>query len=115
MNTKDTAFIAQKIRSQYVEKEEGELEALRALDKKVKRPASIFGYIFGSVGALTLGTGMCLAMEIIGDAMIPGIVVGLVGIAMVSITYKLYSKILEKRRKKYAKEILSITDKLVKE
>ena len=103
----------EKIRSRYEKKEMGKLDELKALDKRVKRPAETFAYIFGGVGALTLGTGMCLAMKVIGNMMIPGIVIGLMGIAMVSATYSLYKKILESRRSKYSKQIFALTDELL--
>ena len=103
----------QKIRASYTEKETTKLDELKALDKKVKRPAQIFAYVYGSVSSLVLGTGMCLAMKVIGNMMIPGIVVGLIGIAMVSATYSLYKKILESRRSKYSKQIFALADELL--
>lgn len=65
MNQNDKNFIAQKIRTQYTKKQSTELDALKALDKKVKRPANVFTYIFGIIGSLVMGTGMCLAMDVI--------------------------------------------------
>ena len=44
MDRNDQRFIAQKIRTQYMEKESTELDALRSLDAKVKRPANVFAY-----------------------------------------------------------------------
>lgn len=110
----DTEFPVEKIRSQYTEQEHAALDDLRALDKKVKRPADIFAYVFGTVGALTLGTGMSLAMGVIGSSMPLGIGVGLVGILLVSVNYALYKGILGKRRKKYAKEIIALSDNIMK-
>lgn len=42
MNNNDQQFIAQKIRTQYMEKESTELDELKLMDAKVKRPANIF-------------------------------------------------------------------------
>lgn len=103
----------EKIRNQYTEREVTKLDELKALDRKVKRPAGVFAYVFGTIGALVLGTGMCLAMKIIGDLMALGIVVGLAGIAMVSSTYAIYKAILKSRRKKYSSQILEISDDLL--
>ena len=114
MNKNDQEMMVRQIRTQYVEKAHTELDALRALDAKVKRPASIFAYAFGTVGALVLGTGMCLAMEVIGDAVLPGIVIGCAGIAMVSCTYALYKKLLAKRRAKYRDEVNALSEKILK-
>lgn len=86
------------------------VEELKELDKKVKTPALVFAYIFGVLGTLILGTGMCLAMDVFALASTPlfivGIVVGVVGITMVSINYAIYSKILSKRKAKYADQII---------
>lgn len=104
----------EKIRSQYTEKEITNVEKLKQLDKKVKLPVKVFAYVFGSVSSLVLGTGMCLAMKIIGDGvafLMPlGIVIGLLGILLVSINYPIYKKILKGRKEKYAKQIIEISD-----
>ena len=113
MNKNDQNYIAQKIRTQYMEKESTELDELKALDAQVKRPAVVFAYIFGIVGALILGTGMCLAMEVIGSSMVLGIIIGVVGILLVSINYPIYKAILDSRRAKYADRIIALSDKLM--
>ena len=113
MNKKYEQLAAQEIRAQYMEKGISDLDTLRVLDAKVKRPANVFAYVFGTVGSLVLGTGMCLAMKIIGDAMIPGILIGCVGIAMVSCTYALYKKLLAKRRAKYKDQVNALSEKIL--
>lgn len=65
MNKNDQEFLVQKIRTQYTEKEHTQLDSLKALDKKVKKPANIFAYTFGTIGALVMGSGMSLAMNVI--------------------------------------------------
>ena len=90
---KDQEFIAQKIRAEYTQKEDTALDELKALDARVKRPANVFGYVYGSIGSIIMGSGMSLVMTDIGamlvlhDAMPLGIAVGLVGIVMVLSTY----------------------------
>ena len=119
MNKNNQQFMAQKIRTQYMEKEASELDALRELDAKVKRPANVFAYIFGSISAIIMGAGMSLVMTDIGatiglsSPMIPGIVVGILGMAMALINYPMYKTILSKRKKKYASEILALSDKIM--
>lgn len=105
----------QKIREQYTEKKATKFDELRELDAKVKRPAEIFAYTFGSIGALVLGTGMCLAMKVIGNMMPLGIAIGVLGIGMVSITYSLYKGLLKARKKKYSKQIFELSDSLLGE
>ena len=107
----------ERIRENYTERKATKLDELKALNKKVERPAEIFACVFGAAGSLVLGTGMCLAMKIIGTglsfAMPLGIVVGCVGIAMVSVNYFIYKKMLASRKKKYAKEVLALTDEIL--
>lgn len=121
MNRNDQQFIAQKIRTQYMEKQSTELDTLKKLDSKVKNPASIFSYIFGSVSAIIMGCGMSLVMTDIsemigmsGDPMLPGIVIGIIGMFMALINYPIYKSILKSRKKKYAKEILALSEKIMK-
>ena len=58
---------AESIAKQYAPKSASKLTALKKLDAKAKRPASIFAYSFGIVSALLFGVGMCLAKEIAGE------------------------------------------------
>ena len=117
---KDQEFIVQKIRTQYTEKQHTELDALKALDAKVKKPANVFAYTYGSVSAIVMGAGMSLVMTDIGTqigmsaTMVPGIVVGIVGLAMSCTTYPIYKKILDSRKKKYAKQILTLSENLMR-
>ncbi len=119
MNRNDQQFMAQKIRTQYMEKQSTELDELRQLDKKVKRPANVFAYVFGSISALVMGCGMSLVMtdiaETIGMAepMLPGIVIGVVGLLLAIINYPIYKGILGSRKKKYAGKILELSDKII--
>lgn len=119
MNKNDKNFIAQRIRTQYMEKDVTELDELRELDAQVKRPANIFGYIFGSVSAVIMGCGMSLVMTDLGtslgieNAMIPGVVIGVVGLAMALINYPVYKKILDSRKEQYADEILALSEKII--
>lgn len=119
MNNHDQEFLVQKIRTQYTEKQYSELDALKALDTKVKKPANVFGYTFGSISAVIMGAGMSLVMTDIGamiglaSAMIPGIVIGVVGLGMALSTYPIYKKILSSRKKKYAPEILELSERIM--
>lgn len=109
--------IIEKIQNSYVQREPSKIERLQQLNSRVERPAKIFSYTFGSISALVLGTGMSLAMKVIGAglslAMPLGIGIGLVGLIGVSVNYSLYKNILKGRKKKYAKQVLSLTDELL--
>ena len=119
MNRNDQQFMAQKIRTQYMEKTPSELDTLRELDTKVKRPANVVAYTFGSISAVIMGAGMSLVMTDIGavigitSAFVPGILVGVVGLGMALLTYPIYKSILNSRKKKYGAEILALSDKIM--
>ena len=121
MNNNEKEFLVQKIRTKYTEKEHTQLDELKELDAKVKKPANIFAYIFGSIGAIIMGSGMSLVMTDLGsmigvnEAMVPGIVIGVVGMIMAIINYPMYKKILGSRRQKYAEQIIELSDKLMNE
>lgn len=119
MNRNDQEYLVQKIRTQYTEKEHTGLDDLRELDTKVKRPANVFAYVFGSISAIIMGSGMSLVMTDIGsmlgmnDTMIPGIIIGVVGMFMAIINYPIYNGILNSRKKKYADRIIKLSDKIL--
>ena len=117
---KDTEFMVEKIRSQYTEQAHTELDELKALDAKVKKPAYGFGYTYGSIGAVIMGAGMSLVMTGIGkvigltSALVPGIIVGLAGLVLVALAYPVYNRTQKKARERIAPQILKLTDELLK-
>ena len=119
MNQKEKEFMVQKIRTQYTERENTQLDALKALDKKVKKTANVFAVVFGSISAVVMGSGMSLVMTDIGSIigiespMFPGIIIGVVGLVMALLTYPMYKKILNSRKKKYANEIIKLSDNIM--
>ena len=119
MNNHDQEFLVQKIRTQYTQKQHTELDELKALDAKVKKPANVFGYTWGSISAIIMGAGMSLVMTDVGaviglaDAMIPGIIVGILGMGMALLTYPMYKGILNARKKKFAPKILALSEQLM--
>ena len=118
MNNNDKS-LAESIRRAYLPKETTSLDELRALDAKVKRPASILAYVLGSIAAVIMGTGMSLVMTDLpktlgmGDGLVPGILIGIVGLALALVNYPLYRSILTHRKKIYAKSILALSDSIL--
>ena len=120
MNKNDQQFIVQKIRTQYMEKESTEIDDLRELDAQVKRPANIFAYVFGSIGAVIMGAGMSLVMTDIADIVgiggnptVLGIIIGIFGMILTLANYPIYKKILAGRKKKYGAKILELSEKIM--
>lgn len=108
------------IKKDYLPQEKSELDELKKLDARVKKPANVFAYTFGVVSAIIMGAGMSLVMTDIGaiigltNAMVPGIVIGVIGMGMALCTYPIYKGILNNRKKKYAGEILELSEKILK-
>lgn len=109
MNT--DKIIAESIAKDYAPKESSKIVALKKLDNKAKLPATIFTYSFGIVSALVFGTGMCLAMQVIGSGLagvVLGVVVGIIGLVGCGLNYPIYKRMLEKGKAKYAYEIVEL-------
>ncbi|MBE6556901.1 MAG: dihydropteridine reductase [Ruminococcaceae bacterium] len=119
MNRNDQHFMAEKIRTQYMPKQTSELDELRRLDAKVKRPANVFAYVFGIISAIIMGAGMSLVMTDIGDylsfgdPMVIGIVIGVAGLALALINYPIYKSILSSRKKQYAEQIMALSERII--
>ena len=120
MNKNDQQFMAEKIRTQYIGKQASELDELRELDAKVKRPANVFAYVFGSISAIIMGCGMSLVMTDIADRiglgvdpMKAGIVIGVAGMILALLNYPMYKGILNSRKKKYGAKILELSEKIM--
>ena len=117
MNT--DKIIAEKIAGEYATKTTSKIVALKKLDRLAKRNAEIFALVFGIISSLVMGTGMSFAMGVIGDnstnSMIIGVVVGLIGIAMVSVNYFIYKKLLAKGKQKYGSDIIRLAQEIAAE
>ena len=92
--------------------EEDKMERLRKLDQSVTKPGTIVSLIVGIISALIMGTGMSCVMVWEG-LMIPGIIIGIVGIIGVVSAYPIYNHITKKQREKLAPEIIRLTDELM--
>ena len=62
---------------------------------------------------------MSLVMTDIGNtigienALIPGIIIGVIGMLMVIVNYPIYKKMLASRRKQYADQIMKLSDEII--
>ena len=102
-----------KIRDKYLPKEADKMEQLRRLDKSATEKGTTISLIAGIIGTLILGIGMCCCL-VWTDLFIPGIIIGVAGIAVVSIAYPLYNYVTKKECEKIAPEIIRLTDELMK-
>lgn len=103
-----------KIRNKYVTQEEDKMELLRKMDRSVTNKANMISIIVGTIGTLIMGIGMCCTMVWMGIWFIPGIIIGILGIGLLSVAYPIYNYTLKKEREKIAPEIIRFTDELMK-
>lgn len=103
-----------RIRSKYAPKEENKMELLRRLDAQVTQKATMYSIIVGVIGALILGTGMSCCLVWGGAVFVLGIIIGIIGLAVVGLAYPLYNHTLKKERERIAPEILRLTEELMK-
>ena len=109
MNT--DKILAESIAKDYAPKDNSKIVALKKLDRRAKLPATIFTYTCGIISALVFGTGMCLAMQVIGSGvtgLVLGIIIGIIGMIGCAVNYPIYKKMLEKGKAKYAYEIVQL-------
>ena len=104
----------QNIRKKYLTKEQDKMEQLRKLDRNVTKKSSGIAIVLGVVGCLLLGIGMCCTLVWMGNWFVPGVVIGIIGIAAIGVAYPLYVYITKKEREKIAPLILKLTEELSK-
>ena len=102
------------IRQKYLPPEENKIDRLRRLDARVTNRATIASLVLGILGALVLGVGMCCVLVWQNVWFVPGIIIGMVGLIVLSLAYPVYMKVTKKEREKIAPEIMRLTDELLK-
>ena len=108
----DRAKEIEAIRKKYEDPKTDKFEQLKALDKQADKRGMITALVLGIVGALILGTGMSIVMEGSAVFMILGIIIGVVGIVVLSAAYPLYKKIVKEDRAKVADQILTLSKEI---
>lgn len=101
------------IRQKYMPKEPDKMEQLRKLDERVTRKGVVPALVVGIFGSLILGVGMCCAMVWDENLFVPGIIIGLVGMAVAAVAYPLYTSTTRKERERIAPEIIRLANELM--
>ena len=104
----------ERIRSKYLPKEESKMDKLIKLDRQAEQPGQIASIATGVIGTLLLGAGMSCTMVWGANlgVFIAGIMIGLVGMAVVGAAYPIYKKVTEKERAKVADQIIALSNEL---
>ena len=110
---KDDAAKAEAIRKKYMERGTTKFDRLQALDTEVKTPGIVTASIIGIIGALVMGAGMSNVM--VWNNMTIGLALGIPGLLMVCLAWPVYKMITVHRKKKYAKQIMELSDEIIGE
>lgn len=105
----------QEIRKKYLPKSESKLEELKRLDRQVQSSGLIEGLSAGIGGLLVFGLGMCFSMQVLGNGiifMILGVLIGIIGAALMAVAYPVYRRAYKKSKEKYAPRILELSAEL---
>lgn len=103
------------IRKKYVPVVEDKMETLRKLDRGVENRGTMMSVITGVMGTLVLGTGMSMVMVMNEKVfMVLGIILGIIGIAVMAVAYPVYNRIVKKQREKIAPQVLALTEDLMR-
>lgn len=95
-------------------KAETSMEQLRRLDASATKGATAVSLAVGIVSALIMGVGMCCTMVWGAKLFVPGIVIGVIGIAGVVAAYPIYTQMVKRKRAKLTPEIMRLSDELMK-
>ena len=100
------------IRRKYLPREETKLEELKRLDRLVQGSGVTQSLCAGIGGCLVFGTGLCLAMEVIGHMIWLGVILGLVGTAGMLAAFPVYRKYSNRAKAQHAPRILELAAQL---
>ena len=104
----------EQIRKKYLPPEEDKLETLRKLDRSAENAGTIVSIVIGIIGTLVMGAGMSLTMVWTDSLLLVGIIVGILGIAILACAYPVYKIVVKKQREKIAPRILALSEELSK-
>lgn len=104
----------EKIRKRYLPEEENKLETLKKLDRDAEKPGTIISIVVGVIGSLIMGMGMCCTMVWTDTVFVfvLGIIIGIIGMAILAAAYPLYRAITKRERAKIAEKIIQLSEEL---
>lgn len=102
----------ERIRESYLPTEENAFTRLQNLDKKVQTPPMITALTLGIIGTLIFGLGLTFILE--WNKLLLGAALSALGLVPILLAYPLYRAVLNRQKKKYAEEILQLSENLLK-
>lgn len=107
--------IIKSINNKYKEEEKSsnKLNRLIALDKSVTKAGLVWALTLGIIGILIFGLGMCFCL--LWTKYVLGILVGIVGVVLMSLAMPVRNKAMLKKRNEVSKEILDLSSEMLSE
>ena len=102
----------QAIRNKYLPQPESKLEELKRLDQYVHSAGLVQALVVGIIGCMIFGTGMCFAMQVVGQSVALGAFIGAWGVAIMIAAYPVYRSCFRKAKAKYQPRILELIAEL---
>ena len=103
----------QEIRRKYLPPAENKLEELKRLDQYVQTAGQLQSLVIGILGCLVFGLGFCLVLEVIGESILLGILLGIIGMAGMIGAYPVFRSKSKKAKAEYTPRILELADELM--
>lgn len=101
------------IREKYLIAEECNLINIKKLDKHVSNVAKGTAMITGIIGVAFLGIGLSVILAVT-QYFIAGVILGIIGLGIISIAYPVYFIVLKKQKEKFGPKIIRLADQLLK-
>ncbi len=100
------------IKNKYLPPKEDKMEQLRKLDASVTVKATMWAITIGVIGLLVFGGGMSCALVGTKDIFAQGVVLGLVGLAIMGTALPVHKMVEKKERERIAPQILALAEEL---
>ena len=102
--------LAKKIRKEFIS-ERSDIDQLKALKKSAERKAFIPSLLIGIFFALVFGAGM--SMCLMGNNLIIGSMIGIVGIAGAAVVPAIHAVILRVEKSRIEDEVIKLSDRII--
>ena len=102
----------ERIKAKYLPRTESKMEQLRRLDASVTQKGTRISIFLGIIGCLIFGGGLSIVLEAPGEFFVLGIVIGVLGMALMVLAYPVFLKVTQKERERIAPQILALVEEL---
>ncbi|MFA6938122.1 MAG: hypothetical protein WCQ67_07805 [Treponema sp.] len=113
MSEEEMNEVVNSIRSKYDKKStrQEKVEEIENLDQSVTSAGTVWALVYGIIGALIFGTGMCCV--IIWNRMVFGIIIGLLGMIIMSLAIPGRKLAMERQKAKVSGQIKKLSEEVL--